>query len=495
MVLQGGTNVVPCYRTIVALSLFMIVTLVTPGYAEVIYSDMPNGGWSIQWDGGMNGSALDIVLDGDNFLYVVGWTDKDFPGTVNFGFSNAADDNDESASDQGEPVWGGFLSKFTTGGINVWTVSWPAVVNQVALDADGNIYAAGNYIEVTDFDPNPFEETIRTGDDGYLYLSKFDSDGNFQWVQTWAAYYPEEIYGIEIGPDGEVYVIGKHASEWPYETADGTTLNADWFGGYDIFLARFDPDGNFNWVRSWGSDDFEVPGGVSVDNDGLVWICGTGFGEIDLDPGPNEDIFDYGLDGGVFITGLNDSGEFVTGIKWPATDGFIECNDIFAVDSTTIYLAGDFNGDFDLFNDGGGSETNWQTNSFIVNISLTAGFEWAKAFYSGDITRAFNVSTDRDGNVYVTGDFSGTVDFDTGEASAIVETQAESAAYLAVLDPDGELLRYTTYGDEGWSYVWGTAVDRDGNVYVTGDLHYDWPDPAGNLTVDRIYISKIPATD
>jgi len=364
------------------------------------------------------------------------------------------------------------------------------MVNQIDLDDDGNIYVAGSFEGDTDFDPNPFEETVVSDDDGYMYVAKFDSDGNFQWVETWGTYYPEEVYGLEVGSDGGIYAVGKHASDWEYTRADGSGARADWFGGYDMFLARLNPDGHFAWVRSWGSDDFEEPGGVSIDDEGTIWVCGTGFGEIDLDPGSEEHIFDYGLDGGAYIVGLDANGSYVGAFNWIFEGGVAECNDILALDSDTIYITGNFNGDIGL--DDYDSDTyGWQTNSFIIELGSYSGFRMLKTFNSSDIARAFNLGTDAIGNIYITGDFSGTLDFGSEDGSLSCVTDAESSTYIIILEPDGSLLRGMQFGnDEGWSYVWGTAVDSDGNVYVTGDYHFDWPQPTEALSVDRIYVSN-----
>ena len=85
---------------------------------------------------------------------------------------------------------GTFLTKFNSQGIYQWLATWASfpLINgtdsnahfpvKVATDSGGNVFVAGEFSGTVDFDPGPGYANA----DGTIYLSKFDSFGNFQWV-------------------------------------------------------------------------------------------------------------------------------------------------------------------------------------------------------------------------------------------------------------------------------------------------------------------------
>ncbi|MCF8448537.1 MAG: T9SS type A sorting domain-containing protein [Taibaiella sp.] len=105
------------------------------------------------------------------------------------------------------------------------------------------------------------------------YLVKFDSSGN----RIWATYYGgpdgEWATGIDCDRNGMVYVCGPTSSTTGIATA-GSQQSV--FGGmpYDAFLVKFGPDGSLKWCTYAGGAGANIPGSVSCDASGKVYLAG-----------------------------------------------------------------------------------------------------------------------------------------------------------------------------------------------------------------------------
>jgi hypothetical protein len=118
-----------------------------------------------------------------------------------------------------------------------------------------------------------------------IFLSKFDSSGNFEWAGAWGGSNFDEGFEVAVDSMGNAFVAGHF-----YTTVDFDTDPVDEFpvlsnGENDGFLSKFDPTGNFEWVRTIGESKWERARGVAVDGSGNIII--TGYFEsatIDLAP-------------------------------------------------------------------------------------------------------------------------------------------------------------------------------------------------------------------
>lgn len=128
----------------------------------------------------------------------------------------------------------------------------------IAADNCGNAYVAGGLSETLTGDP------IEPG--MYGYVAKFSSAGDVLWESRLGAI-PDDIATDGLG---NVYVVG--------DTKD--SLGAPNAGKNDVFLSKFDDEGNQEWIVQIGTEVTESGVGVSADKLGNVFITGTTFGTI-----------------------------------------------------------------------------------------------------------------------------------------------------------------------------------------------------------------------
>lgn len=110
----------------------------------------------------------------------------------------------------------------------------------------------------------------------------------------------------------------------------------------------------------------------------------------------------------------------------------------------------------------------------IVSLSTTCiaqSFQWAKQMGSTGWDEGTAIVTDTDNNVYVTGLFRGTVDFDPGPGVLNLTAVDEKDAFICKLDADGELLWVKQYGDSASiDEKSSLTIDAAGNLYLTNSF-------------------------
>jgi hypothetical protein len=109
--------------------------------------------------------------------------------------------------------------------------------------------------------------------------------------------------------------------------------------------------------------------------------------------------------------------------------------------------------------------------SLILVFSVTANaqtFEWAKSFGGNNYVKSNSISTDALGNVYTTGYFEGTVDFDPGIGVELLSTQGSDDIFVQKLDDSGNLLWVKSFGGNSADQSSSIIVTPSGSIYITG---------------------------
>lgn len=339
--------------------------------------------WAKAWgpaDAG--GESYNLVVDAWDRIYVVG----DFSGTTtNFNPWDPLhpDLHTVHYSGSGPRYFDAFLSSFGADGSFRWAKTWGGEGYDdgpgVAVDSLGNVYVAGMYASQNiDFDPDGGGALFPAHDSGIVvdvFVSKFDSTGDFQWVKTWGGPGTDdvaEVVGVDLA--GNVYVAGRFASAGlDFDPGTGVDTHSTHGTSLDSFLSSFDTNGGFRWARTWGGAGWDGAGALVVDGADNVYVGGLTTGPATFDPG-----------GALFgnVAGGQDAflGSFDTtgALRWaklwggPGDDFTYHA----AMDGATgaFYAVGGFQGTAD-FDPGDGSDdrpSNGALDVFVVQFVLPA---------------------------------------------------------------------------------------------------------------------------
>jgi len=273
---------------------------------------------------------------------------------------------------------------------------------------------------------------------------------------------------ITVDTDGNVYTTGYFRNTGDFDPGAGT-LNLTSAGIIDIFISKVDADGNLVWAHRFGSTDYDRGFGIDVDSDGNVYCSGYFSNTVDFDPGPgNANLSTSDTD--LFILKLDTDGDFIW-VKGIGGSGGDYARALTVDDAQNVYILGEFRFTVD-FDPGPGVANLTQTGSngdvFILKLDAAGDYAWAARHGgpSDDVARSIKV--DAAGNVYSTGGFYGTVDFDPGAGVFNLTSTGTDDAFISKLDANGNFVWAKNIGSTGIDRAQGLALDGSSNVYVAG---------------------------
>ncbi len=141
--------------------------------------------------------------------------------------------------------------------------------NCIVTDDSGN-YFHGGYFKVYMFLPNSSSFISSAGDtDGYIIKS--DINGNYLWHKQIGSAGSDNVIGTTIDDNGDIYICGYF--ENTIDLGNGITLNSDQSGG--MFIAKIQgSDGTTLWAEKTNGDSHEKATDIALDNDGNIYVIG-----------------------------------------------------------------------------------------------------------------------------------------------------------------------------------------------------------------------------
>ena len=138
------------------------------------------------------------------------------------------------------------------------------VARGVATDSSGNVYVAG--YTGGGLDGNSSEG----GND--LFVIKYNSSGTKQWTKQLGTSSDDKANGVATDSSGNVYVAGS--------TQGGLDGNSS-AGGYDLFVVKYNSSGTKQWTKQLGTSSGDSAQGVATDSSGNVNVAGETQGGMD----------------------------------------------------------------------------------------------------------------------------------------------------------------------------------------------------------------------
>ena len=357
--------------------------------------------------------ARSVKVGPDGSVFVTGALRGALPGQANAGREDAFVAKYDSA---GNPLW---AQQLGTSGED-WGIS-------VAVDASGNSYVAGS---------------TRGGLDGNtsagaydLFLAKYDPSGNKQWTRQFGSATNDLARDIEVDSAGNIYVTGGLGRSY----AQGNS--SSYFGA---FLAKFDTDGNEQWLRQDFNRQVGLAEALAIDPTGQVYITGDNY------------LARYDAAGNQTMT-----------------------NNLFSLVGESVHAQGigiDHAGNLIL---AGGVERSGQPDQVVVvKLDPDEGLRWETTLGPDTNRNQLDLVVDGEGDAYVTGRttdvFGDNNTFNLG-----------FDLFVAKTDSDGDKLWTTQIALGGHQFGWGIDVSADGSVYLAGETQVNLEEPEYGLSPQR----------
>lgn len=241
-------------------------------------------------------------------------------------------------------------------------------------------------------------------------LPGFCQSPTFSWAKDFGGPEADKSHSLEIGPDNFVYMTGSFNGSVDFNPGAGVDMHTSQ-GGQDIFVSKFDQGGNHIWTNTFGSANvWEQGASIAIDSDTNVYFTGIFASTVDFDPGPG-----------------------VTNLVSPSFE-----------------------------------------TTFICKLDQDGGLIWVKQISGTSVNECNHLRLDDSGNIYCSGTFQNTADFNPGSGTFNLTSIASSDLFLLKLDSDGNFLWVDQFG--------GPNSQSDRQLFVSG---------SGEITLSGCFSNSI----
>jgi hypothetical protein len=312
----------------------------------------------------------------------------------------------------------------------------------------------------------------------------------------------EEGNSVATDSLGNIYVGGVFSGSADFDPGPGSSILTS--AGQDNFICKFNPDGIFIWAKLFGGNAQDVLNSIHIDHSGNIVCCGYFQGTCDFDPGVGVSNLSSTGSSDIYILKLDSNGNFIWakkmgGIGEDAGYSIISDSNDNLISTGYFSNTGDFDPSLSTFNLISGG----QFDIFISKLDSNGNFIWAKKTGGGSNDRGVSITLDSVQNIYTTGSFAGTVDFDPGIGSVSLVAAGSQAIYINKLDSNGNFVWAKNIGGpvvagSGANQGNSISLDQTSNIFITGyfsgTVDFDPSANVFNLTSNGsldIFICKI----
>jgi hypothetical protein len=312
-----------------------------------------------------------------------------------------------------------FVTKFDGNGNVIWAKGAKDNAGDyaygVSVDASGNNFVCGSFSgDTLSFGAFIVKNTTPGTGTRDAYIAKLDASGNPLWVKGGGGSGTDEAYSIVADASGNSYVTGYFSSTTM--VLGSYTLTQT--GMKDIFLAKYDSNGNILWAKNASGNDQDYSRSITLDPTGNVWITGY-FQSTNLAIGTTTLINGGGGFSDIFVLKFDINGNTLLGKRF-GVGSHEQGYSISADPSGNIFVGGWFlTPSFSIGTTTLTNNTPGKADWFLAKLDQNANPLWAKSA-GGSLDDVINsISADASGNVYTTGAFRNTVAFTTSTLTSL----------------------------------------------------------------------------
>ena len=399
-----------------------------------------------------------VAVDAASNVYVVGTYGSSFSfGGTGMGIAGTTDI---------------FITKYNSKGDGLWiqriTGNETDEVKDIAIDANGDVYVAGEVSSNAGYFANP--DDVRAGivvrkpvrGKSDAFLAKYNRDGNLIWFRNYGAGNPEAATSITLHSSG-IYMTGNFG-------AVNTLLGSVTLGGlgvegkFEMFLAKLNYSGDVLWAVSSGGFESDYASSVAVDPEGNVYMLGSyespgtfrsaSGAAVNHSSNVTPDIFiaKYNSFGNLQTFHKGNSGTFVYGNSLAINNGALYATGI---------VGGNKYGTTSVDYKGGGGDI------FLARYNLnTLNVEWIRTAGSPGFDAGNKMVFDKVGNIYLAGLLSDNCRFGSTVVRAVGN---DTDAFLAQYDASGNFRFAKSLGSVQYDGFNSIAVNNSGSqVFMVG---------------------------
>lgn len=307
-----------------------------------------------------------------------------------------------------------FFAKYDKYGMLVWLRPMGGSEDDEGLDmemdAAGNIYIAGYYKGLVDFNPHYDTVNAMAAATSLGFFAKYNANGQFTWVRSIGQGSQCQISSITLDEaNSKIYFGGSFTGTGDFNYTGNSMLTLTAAGSYDIFFGSAGFDAQWNYVKAIGNAQLETIGDLYFHSNSL-YLTGAFKLTLDFDPSPNTyNLMDNTFKGNGFLAKYNAAdGVLSWAKKLVSTDGSI-LGKIAITASNTLAILGSFSTSVDIDMNAGTVSLYAFTDydDLFVGFYTGAGSYLKSTVIKGTYWKSLTgIDADEEGNVFVSGMFA-----------------------------------------------------------------------------------------
>lgn len=324
---------------------------------------------------------------------------------------------------------------------------------------------------------------------------------DLSWSRAFGAEGDEVVMSVAVDGEGHTLLAGYFESVVDVDPGPGDELLVS-NGQNDAFVMKLDADGALLWVHQLGGASADYATGVSVDATGNVYVTGAFNEVVDFDPGTGVAELTSAGEHDIFLAKYSPAGSYL-GAWRVGGPGYDEPKAVAAGPLGNVYLLSYFSGTIDA--DPSAAvltiASQGQLDMLVQRFTSDGELAWAQRTGANGADLGLSLALDADENLWITGSFEGTVDFDPSNGSFPLTSAGAWDIFVTKRSADGALLWAGRMGGlENFDTGYDIAVDAEGNAIVMGSFFGsgDFNPGAGvhtleasSLGSDEVFVQKL----
>jgi len=413
-----------------------VITFNNSGSADIFIQKVDDQGvllWAKQISSTNGDNVRGIAVDDNDNVYLTG----SFQGTVDFDPGSGVHNLTANTSFAGVDA---FILKLNANGDFKWAYNFGGTGNGVGVSGfdvttkNGFVYFVGEFSDSVDFNPGPPIDTINVGNWNHIYITKFDTAGNYIWAKNMGGGQNCQGVAIAVDKNENVYTTGYFQGTADFDPGIGT-FNLSSSGQTDCFISKLNTNGDFVWAAQLGSNGYEYGYDIIIDKNDDLLIGGTFTNVIDFNPGAGTyNVTAGGVDGFVLKLDTNMNFSWVKQFENSLTD-ITNVHGLNVDNSNNIYIAGSFRGTCDFNPEGtpviiteAGNSSSF--DGYITQLNSSGIHQWTETIGNSGADGCQDIVLNSFNEIIFSGFYSLTVDFDPNTSTSNLTSNGSNDAFV-----------------------------------------------------------------
>ena len=343
----------------------------------------------------------------------------------------------------------------------------------VATDDSNNVYAVGQFYGTLIIPSGNF---INVGNED-AFIVKLDSNGQFVWAKqigSNGAFGNVLVWSIDVDGSNNLLITGgfRDTTDFDPDTTKQYLISPSGFE--NSYVLKLSSNGEFIWVKPFLGNNLGFGYHVSTDNLNNVHFAGQFKDTVDFDP-DSSTTFLLDANNSINYNGyycvLDSNGDFISARL--LAENFLGIFNGFDLDRfNNFYFAGNYDDTID-FDPGPGAYEILPYSSaddgFVGKIDKNGNLKWVKSIIGSSRVSVNDVSSDRNGSIYIIGIVNDTLYYDIDTVSNyIVSPSTHADVFYCKLDSMGNIEWLSVFTSDKNERMGTVTPDKFGSIYLSG---------------------------